>query len=171
MTPLLIVDGYNILGAMKNITGLSLEEQRRQLCEMLQNYSGYTGSDIVLVFDGYKTNRQERSVNQLKGLTVVFTRKGETADSYIERYAASCPRYREVRVATSDGFEQSQVLSTGAIRISAREMLSELEQTTRSCYINHVQSAESRKSTKLANHLSADIVDKLETIRRGADLK
>lgn len=169
MTPLLIVDGYNILGAMKNAAGLSLEEQRRQLCEMLQNYSGYTGCDIVVVFDGYKTDRQERSVNQLKGLTVVFTRRGETADSYIERYAASCPRYREVRVATSDGFEQSQVLSTGAIRISAREMLSELEQTSRTCYINHIQSAGISNSTKLASRLSSDIIDKLEIIRRSTD--
>ena len=59
-------------------------------------------------------------------LTLIFTRHGETADSYIERAAAQTPRYRELRVATSDGLEQSQVLSSGAIRMTSRELLREL---------------------------------------------
>jgi dihydropteroate synthase len=33
----------------------------------------------------------------------VDTRHGETADAYIERLVATTPRYRSVRVATSDG--------------------------------------------------------------------
>ena len=37
------------------------------------------------MFDGYKAERPLRSVEERDGLTVVYTRHGETADHYIER--------------------------------------------------------------------------------------
>ena len=74
----------------------------------------------MLVFDGYQSDRPMSTEERLGPILQVFTRHGETADSYIERYVAQVPRYRFVRVATSDGLEQSQVLSTGAVRMTSR---------------------------------------------------
>ena len=37
------------------------------------------------MFDGYKAGAPLRSVEERDGLTVVYTRHGETADHYIER--------------------------------------------------------------------------------------
>lgn len=104
MKPLLYVDGYNIIGAWARAQreGWPLDECRDRLIHLLQDYAGYTGQEVWLVFDGYKAERPLRSVEERDGLTVVYTRHGETADHYIERMCQLLPRYREARVATSD---------------------------------------------------------------------
>lgn len=58
MKPLLVVDGYNIIGAWKEAEkqGWSLESCRDNLLRLLQDLSGYTGEDVVLVFDGYQSD-------------------------------------------------------------------------------------------------------------------
>ena len=128
MKPLLIVDGYNVIGAWREAEkkGWSLDESRDRLMRQLEDYAGFSGEEILLVFDGYQSERTTTTEEKHGDLTLIFTRHGETADSYIERAAAQTPRYRELRVATSDGLEQSQVLSSGAIRMTSRELLREL---------------------------------------------
>ena len=125
MKPLLIVDGYNVIGAWTDAMrqDWSLDASRDQLAHLLQDYAGYSGEEVVLVFDGYQSDRMTTTEEQAGPILTVFTKHGETADSYIERYVAQVPRYRQVRVATSDGLEQSQVLSTGAVRLTSRELL------------------------------------------------
>ena len=124
MKPLLVVDGYNVIGAWKEAEKQQwpLDACRDKLLHLLQDLSGYTGENVVLVFDGYQSDRKFRTEETQAGVTLVFTMHGETADSYIERYVAQLPKYQVVRVATSDGLEQSQVLSTGATRLTAREL-------------------------------------------------
>ena len=51
-----------------------------------------------------------------------------SADNYIEAACAAAPRWRSVRVATSDAIEQTVTLGRGAVRISSREFLMELSQ-------------------------------------------
>jgi predicted RNA-binding protein with PIN domain len=129
MKPLLIVDGYNVIGAWSEAEkgGWSIEESRDRLLHILQDYGGYIDEDIVLVFDGYLSDRRVRTEEQYGPVTLVFTRRNETADSYIERLVAETPRYRSVRVATSDGLEQVIILGGGALRESASEFRREVE--------------------------------------------
>ena len=119
MKPLLIVDGYNVIGAYEadGMTEGILDEKRDRLRLQLEDYAGYTDTEIILVFDGYLSDRGFVTEEKYDKLTVVFTKKGETADSYIERLTAGAPKYREIRVATSDNLEQSQIFSSGAIRM------------------------------------------------------
>lgn len=167
MKPLLVVDGYNIIGAWKEAEkqGWSLESCRDNLFRLLQDLSGYTGEDVVLVFDGYQSDRRLRTEEVHAGVTVVFTKHGETADSYIERLVAQVPKYRVVRVATSDGLEQSQVLSTGATRLTARELLREAHETRRRGFAEHRARAE-RHRNPLMERLSPDQYAALEKLRR-----
>lgn len=141
MKPLLIVDGYNVIGAWSEAekNGWSLDESRDRLMRQLEDYAGFSGEEILLVFDGYQSERTTTTEEKHGDLTLVFTRHGETADSYIERAAAQTPRYRELRVATSDGLEQSQVLSSGAIRMTSRELLRELREMRKSGMSAHQQ--------------------------------
>ena len=134
MKPLLIVDGYNVIGAWSEAEkkGWPLDESRDRLMRQLEDYAGFSGEEILLVFDGYQSERTTTTEEKHGDLTLIFTRHGETADSYIERAAAQTPRYRELRVATSDGLEQSQVLSSGAIRMTSRELLRELREMRKS---------------------------------------
>ena len=63
MKPLLIVDGYNVIGAWKDAEkhGWSLDECRDRLIHLLQDYAGYTGQEVLLVFDGYKAGTFHRN--------------------------------------------------------------------------------------------------------------
>lgn len=128
MKPLLIVDGYNVIGAWReaNEQKWPLDECRDRLIHLLQDYAGYTGQEVLLVFDGYKADRRERSTETRGDMTIVYTRHGETADHYIERTCQLLPSYREARVASSDGIEQTLILGRGATRLSSRELWCEL---------------------------------------------
>ncbi len=170
MKPLLIVDGYNIIGAWPEAKkrGWSIDESRDQLQRALEDYGGYAGEEILLVFDGYMSDRLTATEERCGPVTVVFTKRGETADSYIERAAAQTPRYRHLRVATSDGLEQSQVLSTGAIRVSARELLRELRHT-REKGITAGSSAVTFQKNRLMDRLPPEQQALMERLRRGED--
>ena len=168
MRPLLIVDGYNVIGAWREAEKerWSIDECRDRLLRLLEDYSGYSGEDVVLVFDGYQSDRKTRTEEQFGNLTLVYTRHGETADSYIERLVAQTPKYRAVRVATSDGLEQSQVLSTGAIRLTSRELLRELRHLRQRGMEQH-RTDNTMPKTSLASRLPQDTLNALEAMRRG----
>lgn len=168
MKPLLIVDGYNVIGAWREAerSGWTIDESRDRLMHQLQDYSGYSGEEVVLVFDGYQSDRKLSTEEQHGGLTLVFTRHGETADSYIERLVAQAPKYRSVRVATSDGLEQSQVLATGATRLTSRELLRELRQMRANGLEGHRQTAPFQRNS-LGARLPEDTLRILEKLRRG----
>ena len=169
---LLVVDGYNVLHAASTLrqTGSSFEDARYAFANRLENYAGFTGQKIILVFDAWLSERYGRSIESRGALTVVFTRKGETADHYIERlcdeYAQDVEYGRlELRVATSDNVEQTVVFGRGAIRISAREFLYEMEQAEREC-AKYVTPEKKHKYT-LFDSLSEETRKKLEEMRRG----
>ncbi len=168
MKPLLLVDGYNVIGAWPEAAraGWSVEESRDHLLHALQDYAGYIGEEIVLVFDGYQSDRRVRTEESFGAVTVVFTLRGETADSYIERLVAETPRYRPVRVATSDGLGQSQVLSTGATRMTSRELLRELRQTRQQGY-QQQNRPRIQAGRNIGDHLPGGLREQLEAMRRG----
>ena len=128
---LLIVDGYNVLNQRDHMDTLS--DARERLIHELQDYAGYTNQKIILVFDAYLGDRRSRSQEEYGRVTVVFTRKGETADHFIEHtcdeYATDVEMRRlEIRVATSDSLEQTIIFGRGATRLSSRELLLEMKQ-------------------------------------------
>lgn len=167
MKPLLIVDGYNILGAWQDIAWHpdSLEEGRLRLQRQLEDYAGYTEQEVVLVFDGYQSGRKLRSEERFGHLMLIFTKQDETADSYIERLVAQTPKYRQVRVATSDGLEQSQILATGATRMTSRELLMEMKHIREKGM--HAHRGTKTYETRIESRLSPEQMEALEKLRRG----
>ena len=170
MKPLLYVDGYNIIGAWPeaNRENWPLDDCRDRLIHLLQDYAGYTGQEVCLVFDGYKADRPLRSVEERDCLTVVYTRHGETADDYIERMCQQLPKYREARVATSDSIEQTIILGRGATRMSARELWRELNQERAAGRGRH-QSPKAQQRTSLSAALSEEQFALLDKLRRQKD--
>lgn len=164
----LIVDGYNVLNVRRHISNPStLADARDTLLTELQDYAGFSGQKIVVVYDAWQSDRRMRTVEEHGPVTVVFTQKGETADHYIERLCddyADDIEYRrvEVRVATSDALEQTIILGRGATRISSRELLMEMQQT-RSTGVASVQTFTSKRST-VADRLPEEIVQKLKAM-------
>ena len=169
----LIVDGYNVLNARRHLDGASaLADARDALIAQLQDYAGFSGQRIVLVFDAWQGDRQSRSEEDHGRVRVVFTRKGETADHYIERlcdgFADDIEARRvEVRVATSDALEQTIVLGRGATRLSSRELLLEMQQVRQNGVERRPQP--SKRST-VGDRLPEHIVRKMrDMVREGSE--
>ena len=167
MKPLLYVDGYNVIGAWNEAQheNWPLDECRDRLIHLLEDYAGYTDQEVWLVFDGYRTERTQRTVEEKQTLTVVFTRHGETADHYIERLCQQLPKYREARVATSDNVEQTVILGRGATRMSSREFWREVTSTRMSGRDKH-RAKPSTGTTSFAAAMSPEQYAMLDQLRR-----
>jgi predicted RNA-binding protein with PIN domain len=166
---ILIVDGYNIIFAWDELKDIaltdSLENARTRLLEELSNYSGLMNNRVVVIFDAYKVNSSIRNYSNYHNIEVVFTKKAETADHYIEKIAHLAGRTYNIKVATSDGIEQLIVLSRGATRISARELYVETQNanaTARKEYIKKPKTSRNR----LEGHLDDDVIEWMEKMRR-----
>ncbi|MCL2416013.1 MAG: NYN domain-containing protein, partial [Defluviitaleaceae bacterium] len=137
MFDFLLIDGYNIIHDWKNLSKLaehSLETARDKLIDIMANYQGFSGIEIIIVFDAHKIRQgRENMINHGK-LHVVYTAEFETADSYIEKttsrliHKKNIKRFR-IAVATSDRMEQVIIMGKGAIRLSARDLLAEVRRT------------------------------------------
>ena len=168
MKPLLVVDGYNVIGAWELAAkkGWSFEECREQLTVRLEEYAAFHGCEVILVFDGTRSERLLRSQETRGAVEVVFTRHGEIADQYIERLCDGQPRYREVRVATSDNVEQTVILGRGATRLPSRELLREMAQA-HAAQRDQISRMPAAKSNMLISRLPKPQRDALEKMRRG----
>lgn len=130
----LLVDGYNIIFAWEKLAAAakeSLDLARSELIRILCNYRGFRRCELIVVFDAYKVRGNRGEVEEVGGITVVYTKEAETADMYIEKATRTLGKKHRVRVATSDRLEQLIILGAGAVRMSAGELLAEVEQTER----------------------------------------
>ena len=126
----LIVDGYNIIFAWEELAALAkadLDAARRRLCDLLSSFAGFKKCTLVLVFDGYKQKGSPGSRTVWNNIRIVYTPEGQTADAYIEALVAEIGTNYTVRVATSDGLVQLSSLRSGVLRVSARELLAEIQ--------------------------------------------
>jgi len=126
----LLVDGYNIIFAWKDLKELAkvnLEAARGRLMDILCNLQGYQKCELILVFDAYRVEGKQREILKYHNIHVVYTKEAETADQYIEKVAHELGRTYQVTVATSDALEQVIVLGQGARRMSAGGLWEEVE--------------------------------------------
>ena len=126
---ILLVDGYNVLFAWeewKDRVQENFDAARVQLSELMCDYAGMTGRDVILVFDAYKVPGNSGSVERYKNIYVVYTRESQTADAYIEKTTLLARQRARVRVVTSDRPEQLIALGNEAMRTSAREFRREV---------------------------------------------
>ena len=128
---LILVDGYNIIFAWEELAKQAqtdLDAARRQLCDALSSYAGFTKHRVILVFDGYKQKGNPGEKTQFHNIQVVYTREGETADAYMEALAHDIGKNYAVYVASSDGLVQLSSLGSGVLRMSARELKAAVEE-------------------------------------------
>lgn len=128
----LLIDGYNIIFAwdeLKKIAEENLNDARLLLINRVANYQAMKKNNVILVFDAYRVKGEQREIETVHGIKVVYTKEAETADSYIEKTSQKLIKDYRVRVATSDNLVQMIIFGSGAERVSAREFVAELEQT------------------------------------------
>ncbi len=123
----LLVDGYNLIFAWDKLRELTFDGSRERLINILCNYQGYKKCEVIVVFDAYKVKGQQREVERVNNISVVYTKEAETADMYIEKTSHQLAKRHRVRVVTSDGLEQLIILGNGALRVPSRSFIEEVE--------------------------------------------
>ena len=124
------VDGYNVINKwpkLREASRESLETAREDLIEDLAEYSFLTGEKMVIVFDAYNLDRLKETTIEKYGMKIVFTKRFQTADTYIEKELARIARRHNVKVVTDDGEVQNMALVNGASRITALELKTDLD--------------------------------------------
>lgn len=122
----LLVDGYNIIFAweeLKELAAVDIKAARDRLLDILSDYAGYSGLNVIVVFDAYKVPGGRGGVSRYHNIDVVYTKEAETADLYIEKTAHRLVKNHRVTVATGDQVEQVIIFGAGAIRLSPRGLL------------------------------------------------
>ena len=97
----IIIDGYNLIRQSAELSRLDrrdLQEGREALLDLLAAYKKIKRHQITVVFDGTDDYSLYRQRDQSKGIRMLFSRRGETADTVIKRMAA---REREKALVVS----------------------------------------------------------------------
>jgi len=166
----LLIDGYNIIGAWPELAILKtekLEDARDRLLDMISDYQSYAGLIVIVVFDAFRVPGAGVEYRHRKKMQVVFTRERETADECIERLVGEWTSVRRnIYVATSDLVEQHVAFGRGALRVSARELRLEVQQSRTDIQIA-IQKDTHLKKNPLDGVIPEDVQQKLERMRRG----
>ncbi|GII21993.1 NYN domain-containing protein [Planosporangium mesophilum] len=118
----LVVDGYNV--TKRGFAEISLEQQRGRLVNGLGGLAAQTRAEVTVVFDG-----AERVVGlppAPRGVRVLFSHQGETADDLIRRLVRAEPAGRPVVVISSDREVADGVRRHGAYPLGADTLLRRL---------------------------------------------
>lgn len=165
MASYLILDGYNVIGGIERyrtrVTG-GLDASRELLVNDALKAAGWTGSDIVVVFDAHRSPEPERVESRAGGaVRLVYSGPGQSADDVIERLLARLEG--PITVYTADFALQRATLARGAVRATPREfqaLLDELPAVTRR--------PDKPGRSRLADRLSEKTLRELEEVRRKA---
>ncbi|MCM3125730.1 NYN domain-containing protein [Mesobacillus sp. AQ2] len=165
---ILLVDGYNIIGAWPELVSLKKKElsaARDRLVEIMAEYQAYTGYRVIIVFDAYFVSGTQKKYKNYK-VDVIFTKENETADERIERLAIELSnRQTQIHVATSDYTEQWAIFGQGALRKSARELLNETNLISKKIEKSVKVIQEKKPSAKIP--LTKEVAEIFEKWRRG----
>ena len=159
----MILDGYNVIGATEryrtSVTG-GLDDSRELLVNDALKLAGWTGREIVVVFDAHRGSEPERTELRAGGaVCVVYSAPGESADDVIERLLGNLDG--PATVYTADFALQRSALARGVSRATPREfaeLLDELPAVNRS--------PEGRRRARISDRLSPEVLRSLEEIRR-----
>ncbi len=86
----IIIDGYNLIRQSAELSRLDrtdLQAGREALVDLLAGYKRIKAHKITVVFDGTGAPGFSRHRDRIKGIAVVYSQRGETADMVIKTMA------------------------------------------------------------------------------------
>ena len=164
MSSHLILDAYNVIGALDRYRAAdSFDAARQLLVNDALKAAGWTGRIIIVVFDAQRASEPRKEEPRAGGaVRIVYSAPGESADDEIERLIFKLEG--SATVYTADFALQRTALARGATRATPREfanLLDELPVITRN--------PSKPFKVSVAQRLSAETLRKLEEIRRKAE--
>ncbi|MEB3294946.1 MAG: NYN domain-containing protein [Synechococcales bacterium] len=172
---LLLVDGYNIVGAWHELKRLrdrqGLEEARRRLVELLTGFAAYNAFATQVIFDAQYRESPSNQEVITHFLSIHYTEHGQTADTYIEKTCADFRHdlrkfYQRLIVATSDRAQQLTVVGYGAEVLSAEQLAQDVDFAT--SRVSARQKTKKKSSGRFLNSaLDPETQAKLDRLRYG----
>jgi len=104
------------MGEFKN---LGFDAARHQLIEILSQYCDWEDIKLTIIFDGTIAGKIHIPYPNVKA---IFSEKGQSADSIIEKLVADSKKPSEITVATDDSIEQDVVFGFGARYVRAADL-------------------------------------------------
>ena len=106
---------------MEGYGGLPLVDQRRLLIDALSPLAARTSAEITCCFDGAEVDG--RPTGLVRGVRVLFSDPGMTADELIRRLVRAEPRGRMLVVVSSDAEVAETAVAAGARSVSSTVLL------------------------------------------------
>ena len=167
----LLVDGYNVIHAWTELSGLAddnMDGARMKLLDILSNYQGIKKSQIIVVFDAYRLEGHQEETLDYFNIHVVYTKEAQTADQYIEKFAHDNQHKYNITVATSDGLQQIIIRGAGSAILSARELKEEIDRVNERT-MEEFQEKRGRDRSYLIDALTEGAKQKVEDIRNQSE--
>jgi predicted RNA-binding protein with PIN domain len=124
----IIVDGYNLIRQWPELARLDrgdLQSGREALLAELQAYRRARGHRITVVFDGGEQGGLSEAAENVRGIAVRYSRRGETADAVIARLVAEGGG--DAVVVSSDHEVLASARRRGAAALSSAEFITRME--------------------------------------------
>jgi len=125
----ILVDGYSLIHGWPEIfkgrSPFSMEA-RDALIAKLRHFSDIKSVPVSIFFDG-AGNKGQVDPLSTRDLEVIFSKKGQTADSLIERAAYRLKAYGDVLVVTDDRAERETVHAFGVLTSDCTSFRIEIE--------------------------------------------
>ncbi|MER6461627.1 NYN domain-containing protein [Streptomyces sp. NPDC048409] len=119
----LVVDGYNV--TKTGYPQMPLEKQRLRLLGQLSQLAAQTGAEVTCVFDGAELAAPVLLAPP-RGVRVLFSKPGVTADELIRQLVRAEPPGRPVIVASTDREVADGVAKAGARPVASAMLLKRL---------------------------------------------
>jgi len=123
----IIIDGYNLIRQSKSLSILDLQDiqlGRDTLVDMLAAYKKVKPHRITVVFDGTTAPLFSQQRDRHKGISIIFSHKGESADTVIKKLVNK-ERQRALVVSSDQDIVQSAT-ANGAATVSANDFENKL---------------------------------------------
>ena len=160
-----IIDGYNVINGWKDLSDISkssLEDARETLIDQLAEYKSLSAEEIILVFDAYNLDRPKETIEYKYGIEIVYTKKYQTADTYIEKQILKLSQKHNLKIVTDDSQIQILATSKGAARMTSAEL--------KSAIFNNNRKIKRKKRQDFNTNfgsfpLSKEMIDKIDQIK------
>lgn len=161
-----IIDGYNVINSwsdLKEISRVSLETAREKLIDYLAEYASMTDEEVVIVFDAYNLDRNKETISEKYGMKIVYTKKFQTADTYIEKQILKIARSENLKVVTDDSQIQILAASKAAQRMTSKELKAAIYNNNSK--IKRKKRADFNRNFK-SFPLSEELIEKIEDMKK-----
>lgn len=131
----LLIDGYNVIYASRELEALMREDPDAARVKLLAEVEAYCAREeraAEVVFDAAGRGGPATRERLSEFLSVTFTAGGQSADAYIEKLAYRPDGAASTTLLVTGDYDQQKIASgAGMLRMSSREFLLEMAESRR----------------------------------------